>query len=375
MTVRPRGLDLLVIQPTALCNLDCRYCYVPDRQNPERLPFPLLEKLLLAVRTSNLAREQSSLKILWHSGEPLAAGIDFFRQAFELTERLIGDRWQIRHAIQTNATLITDAWCELFQAHHVKLGVSLDGPEDVHDANRKTRGGGGSFHRVMRGIERLRAHEIPFGTLSVLTAESIERPDDMFHFFQRNAFRRVAFNVEEIEGPNLRSSLLPVFGGVSSARARYGAFMRRFVELNRDHGWPLIVREFMHLARLIQQQRADPTHVPVAPERRFGGILTVARDGAVSSWSPELASSVPGVPHRFALGNIRDVHWVDELLVTERARTIQEEIDRGSTCAASRVSTSVSAGAVRRATSSMSGGPSRQPKLSNAHCRPRNSSR
>lgn len=318
-----------MIQPTALCNLDCSYCYVPDRQNPERLPVPLLEKLLLAVRSSNLAQDQTTLKILWHAGEPLAAGIDFFRQAFELTERLIGDRWQIRHALQTNGTLITDAWCDLLGAHHVRIGVSLDGPEELHDANRKTRGGGGSFARVMRGIELLRVHGLPFGILSVLTARSIECPEAIFDFFRRQEFRRVAFNIEEIEGPNLQSSLLPVHNGLATARARYGAFMRRLSELNRDQGWPLIIREFLSLARHIEQQRADARHVPLAPERRLGGILTMARDGAVSSWSPELASGAPGVPGGFTLGNIRDVDSVDELLVTERARAIQEEVDRG----------------------------------------------
>ncbi len=325
----PRGLDLLVIQPTALCNLDCSYCYVPDRQNSARLPFDLLEKLLLAVRSSSLARDQRELKILWHAGEPLAAGIDYFRQAFELTGRLLGDRWRVRHSIQTNGTLITDAWCDLFQAHNVLLGVSLDGPEAVHDANRKTRGGGGSFVRVMRGIERLRAHNLRINVLSVLTARSIERPDEMFHFFLERDLRRVAFNVEEIEGPNLQSSLLPVFGGVAAARARYGAFMRRLGLLNREHGMPLIIREFVSLAQLIENARADPAHAPLAPERRLGGILTVARDGAVSSWSPELASGLPGASDRFSLGNIRDVASVDELLVTERASAIQEEIDRG----------------------------------------------
>jgi len=318
-----------VIQPTALCNLDCRYCYVPDRQNPERLPFSLLEKLLLAVRSSSLAREQRDLKILWHAGEPLAAGIDFFRRAFELTGRLLGDHWRIRHSLQTNATLITDAWCDFFRTHQVRIGVSLDGPEALHDANRKTLGGGGSFARVMRGIERLRAHGHPFGILSVLTAQSIDCPDAIFDFFHRHDFRRVAFNVEEIEGPNVQSSLLPVHDGLVAARMRYGAFMRRLGELNRDHGWPLVIREFLSLARRIEKQRADGAYIPLAPERRLGGILTMARNGAVSSWSPELASGLPGAPDRFVLGNITDVDSVDELLATRRATALQEEVDRG----------------------------------------------
>lgn len=335
MDVTRRGLDLLVIQPTALCNLDCSYCYVPDRQNSQRLPLSLLEQLLSAVRSSALTHDQQELKILWHAGEPLAAGIDYFRRAFALTNRLVGDRFHIRHSIQTNGTLITEAWCDLFRAHGVSLGVSLDGPAELHDANRKTLGGGGSFTNVMRGIELLRAHDLRINVLTVLSAENIDRPDEMFHFFLDHDLLQVAFNVEEIEGPNLLSSLLPVAGGVTAARARYGAFMRRFGRLNKEHGWAITIREFLSLARLIGENREDPTHVPVAPERRLGGILTMSRDGAVSSWSPELASGVPGAADRFALGNIADVTSVDELLATERARAMQKEIDRGvEMCAA-----------------------------------------
>jgi len=287
------------------------------------------------VRSSELAHDQQELKILWHAGEPLAAGIDYFRQAFALADRLVGDRWRIRHSIQTNGTLITEDWCNLFRAHGVSLGVSLDGPADLHDANRKTLGGGGSFAKVMRGIELLRAHGIRINVLTVLNAHNIDRPDEMFQFFLEHDLLQVAFNVEEIEGPNLLSSLLPIAGGVTAARARYGAFMRRFGQLNKEHGWVITIREFLILARLIAEHRENTAHVPVAPERQLGAILTMSRDGAVSSWSPELASGVPGAADRFSLGNIADVTSVDELLATERAQAMQDEIDRGiEMCAA-----------------------------------------
>jgi uncharacterized protein len=320
----PAGLDLLVIQPTALCNLDCRYCYVPDRQNSARLPLPILERLLSAVRASHLAGKQRRLKILWHAGEPLAAGIDFYRQAFELTARLLGERYAVRHAMQSNGTLINDAWCRLFGEWNVRVGVSLDGPEAVHDANRKRLGGGGSFAHAMRGIELLRKHGFRVNVLSVLTTDNIDLPEELFRFFLQHNLRRVAFNVEEIEGPNLQSSLLSGNDGFATARARYGAFMRTFHALNCEHGLPLAVRELKSLAGLIRAWRADPAGSPDAPERRLGGILTIARDGAVSSWSPELASS-----GNLVLGNICDVESIDELLESERARTIQAEIDRG----------------------------------------------
>ncbi len=322
-------LELLVIQPTALCNLDCTYCYVPDRLDSRRLPISLLETLLRAVRCSRITEEQKELRILWHAGEPLAAGIDFYRQALEVTERIMGDRWRVRHSIQTNGTLITDEWCELFRANGVSIGVSLDGPARIHDTSRKTRDGRGSFVRVMRGIELLRSHDIGISVLCVLTSHSIDRPDEIFHFLVDNGFCQVAFNVEEIEGPNLESSLLKVQGGLIAARSHYRGFMARMAELNRDRGWPLVIREFVSLAQLIQDRRENSMHVPIVAEQKAGAILTMTRDGIVYSWSPELASGVPGAPDRFALGDIRDVKSVDALLATQRATTIQREIDRG----------------------------------------------
>jgi uncharacterized protein len=326
---RPAGLKLLVIQPTALCNLDCVYCYVPDRTDPRRLSMPLMEKLLVAVRESQLVQDQEELDILWHAGEPLAAGIDFYREAFAEAERILGDRWEVRHSIQTNGTLITEEWCQLFRVNGVSIGVSLDGPARIHDANRKTRGRRGSFPRVMRGIELLRAADISISILCVLTSESIDCADELFQFFVTGGFRHIAFNIEETEGTNVRSSLAPECGDGASARGRYRTFMTRLAELNRDAGWPLRVREFISLAQAIEDIRRSPMRTPVVAEQHAGAILTMTRQGDVCSWSPELASGVPGALDRFVLGNIRDVDSVDELLLTERAATIQREIDSG----------------------------------------------
>ena len=102
------------------------------------------------------------------------------------------------------------------------IGVSIDGPAALHDANRVTRGGRGSFVQAMRGIERLRAHDIGISVLSVLTAQSIDRPDEMFNFFVDAGLGKVAFNVEEIEGPNLTSSLVEKSDDLARARSRTG---------------------------------------------------------------------------------------------------------------------------------------------------------
>ena len=105
--------------------------------------------------------------------------------------------------------------------------------------------------------------------------------------------------------------------------------MSQIAELNRDGGWPLTIREFVSLGQLIEARRADPTNEPTIAEQRIGAIVTMTRDGTLFSWSPELASGMPGQPNQFALGNIADVDTIDSLFTSDRARTIQSEIDLG----------------------------------------------
>jgi uncharacterized protein len=322
-------LELLVIQPTARCNLDCRYCYVPDRDDPARLQTALLEQLFRAVSRSELLNGQEDLPVLWHAGEPLAAGLRFYRQAFDLIDEILDGQFNVHHSMQTNATLITSAWCEFFRVKNVAIGVSIDGPREIHDANRKTRAETGSFDAAMRGVELLRAHDMGISVLSVLTSQNIGRPDEMFEFFVKSGFHDVAFNVEEIEGPNLSSSLIGDEGDLEGPRGRYRAFMGRMLELNAGHGWPLAIRELVSIAQRMQSRRRDPNFVPSIAEQQVGAILTMARDGTVYSWSPELASGVPGAPDRFSLGSIRDVQSLDDLLITSRAIEIQSAIDLG----------------------------------------------
>jgi uncharacterized protein len=322
-------LELLVIQPTARCNLDCRYCYVPDRDDPTRLPTALLEQLFRAVRRSKLLNGQEDLPVLWHAGEPLAAGLRFYHEAFDLIDEILDGQFNVHHSMQTNATLITSAWCEFFRVRNVAIGVSIDGPREIHDANRKTRAETGSFDVAMRGVELLRAHDMGISVLSVLTSQNIGRPDEMFEFFVESGFHDIAFNVEEIEGPNLHSSLIAADGDLASPRARYRVFMGRMLQLNAAQGWPLTIRELVSIAQRMQSRRSDPSFVPSIAEQQAGAILTMARDGTVYSWSPELASGVPGAPDRFSLGNIRDVQSLDDLLITSRAIEIQSEIDLG----------------------------------------------
>jgi uncharacterized protein len=204
--IAPRPfIEMLVLQSTPFCNLDCSYCYLPDRASKRQMSKATLERTFERVFKSPFLSEH--LTVLWHAGEPLVPGVAYYENALAIIDRLKPPGLAISHSIQTNATLLSRQWIDFFRAHDVRVGTSIDGPADLNDRSRKTRAGGGSFAQTMRGIRLLQEHDYPFHVITVLTRESLRQPQRLFDFYVENSIKRVAFNVEEIEGIHATSSL------------------------------------------------------------------------------------------------------------------------------------------------------------------------
>lgn len=290
------------------------------------MSLPTLRRIGQVLANSRCFTTQDRLEVLWHAGEPLAAGLSFYRQAHAVfLEYLPGCK--VEPTFQTNATLITPEWCNYFIESGAKVGVSIDGPEDIHDPQRSRRNGKGSFQEAMRGVELLRANGIGLSALCVLTLASLCQPKRIFDFFLSREIFHVAFNVEETEGEHLASSLIRI--KTASIDESYSVFMQRFLEENEKHNSPIVVREFQALAQRLISKARDPSYYPVEPENEFGRVLTISREGEVFSWSPELASGHRGDTAVFSLGNVHAADSFEELLTSPKALEIQSEIDRG----------------------------------------------
>ncbi|MGB8507830.1 MAG: radical SAM protein, partial [Pyrinomonadaceae bacterium] len=192
-----KPLDLLVMQPTSFCNLDCTYCYLPNRHIAKRMSYETVDAVFTDLATAPFLGQR--LTVVWHAGEPLAAGLPFYFRVVDSSKQLEIRRCHVTHSIQTNATLINDEWCEFFKSHNFRLGVSLDGPSFLHDTARKTRAGKGTHAQVMRGVECLQRHGINFYALCVLTRKSLNHAEDIFEFFTSRGIERLCFNIEEVE--------------------------------------------------------------------------------------------------------------------------------------------------------------------------------
>lgn len=180
------------------------------------------------------------------------------------------------------------------------LGVSVDGPQAIHDGQRVDRAGRGTFERVMRGISKLRQHDVPFGVISVLTNESMDAPDAIWQFYRANGITQVAFNVDEGKGVHETSSLTP-----SEHLTKFRSFMRRIAELQEED--PTIqVRELENMRRHLT---ASPTAQVKKIDNRAGAILNINVDGNVTTFSPELLGQFHSHYGRFFWGNVHTDSW------------------------------------------------------------------
>lgn len=312
-------LELLVLQPTPFCNINCSYCYLPDRQATDRMSPETLEAAYRWVFASGLVRQPFT--VLWHAGEPLVVPIAFYEEAIERLARHNVENWSITHSFQTNATLLTPAWCEFIRQRNIHVGVSVDGPAYLHDRCRKTRQGQGTHARVLRGLQLLREYEIPVDVISVLTAESLNSPDELFDFYLEQGVKSVGFNVEEIEGPNTTSSLL----GTDIA-SRFRRFFARFLDLAASVNPPLPVREFDTAIGSIHHVRYGPGSR--IQENQPFAILNVDWAGNFCTYSPELLGLSSERYGDFALGNVH-TDTLPGVLASERFRRQDADIAAG----------------------------------------------
>lgn len=290
-------LNLIVIQPTSFCNLDCDYCYLPDRQVKQQLSLDLVEPIFKTIFTSQFFRQDAT--VCWHAGEPLAMPISFYEAVFQkidAVDRLYNKTpYKLRQSFQTNATLINQAWCDLFKQYNVHVGVSIDGPAFLHDAHRKTRKGLGTHAATMRGISYLQKNNFECSAIAVLTEDSLNYPDEIFHFFMDNGITNVGFNMEETEGNNQVSSL-----DRAGIENRYRAFMQRFWELVTQSNGEFKLREFETICSLIYtDSRLQNTDM----NKPFV-IVNIDYQGNFATFDPELLSVQTDRYGKFILGNI-----------------------------------------------------------------------
>lgn len=193
MTADSRGYHLMAKPAGPACNLDCRYCFYTEKEalfGPKtRMPGHVLEQY---IKKYIATQEAPEVSFVWQGGEPTLLGVDFFRQAVRLQQKYARGK-RITNSLQTNGTLLDDAWCRFLADHHFLVGLSLDGPAQVHDCHRVDRAGRPTFSAVLRSLKLLQRYKVDYNVLACVTREGSARPLEVYRFFKEQGVRFIQF--------------------------------------------------------------------------------------------------------------------------------------------------------------------------------------
>jgi len=232
----------LLIKPTGSdCNLDCKYCFYKHRapevgRGRQRMSDEVLQRLV----KDYMELRFGFCGFAWQGGEPTLMGLDFYKKAVELQKKYGKPGQEVGNSLQTNAILLNDEWCQFLHDNKFLVGISIDGPKEMHDYYRLDHSGAGTFDKVVRAIELCKQYKVEFNALTLLNNVNVGHPDELFDFFIGAGIKYLQF-IPCVE-------LDPVTGEVtdfSITPQQYGQFLCRIFDRWYDYGPEnLSIRDF-----------------------------------------------------------------------------------------------------------------------------------
>jgi uncharacterized protein len=185
----PQAFHLLAKPTGAICNLDCAYCFFLDKEllypgSHFRMSDEVLEQYIRQLIESH---QTNHVNIAWQGGEPTIMGLDFYRKAMDLAEKYRRPGMTFLNTMQTNGTLLDDEWGEFFKEHNFLIGISIDGPRELHDVYRVDKGGKPTFDKVMRGLRLLQKHGVEYNILTTVNRVNADYPLEVYRFLRDEA--------------------------------------------------------------------------------------------------------------------------------------------------------------------------------------------
>ncbi|MGA6155028.1 cyclophane-forming radical SAM peptide maturase AmcB [Stenotrophomonas sp. NPDC087984] len=318
LPVRPApSPSLLFAQPTTLCNLDCSYCYLPDRADARVMSPEVADAMVDGVRTW---AEEHPVRVLWHGGEPLTVGASRFTELLSrFPERGVHP---IRHAVQTNATLIDDTWCDVFERWAIDVSVSIDGPGEAN-GNRTDQRGRRTTERTLRGIDVLRRRGIAFDAIAVVSEPSAERAAGMYEWFAGLGTRTLGVNLVEYKG---------VYRGrVTWDEREVVGFWAALLACRRFDG-RMRIRDLDHALRYVRDELDDQASERLIAPRELTPM--VMWNGALVPTGPELAGFTSPRHGALSIGDITETGLVELMGGALDVPWVAEAMDGVANCRA-----------------------------------------
>jgi len=319
----PPAFHLLAKPTGAICNLDCKYCFFLAKEqlypnSKFRMSDDLLETYIQQLLESHQTPE---VTIAWQGGEPTLMGLSFFQRSIELVEKHKKPGQQVSHTIQTNGTRLDDNWGRFFKEHNFLIGLSIDGPQHLHDTYRVDKRGRGSFEQVMEGWKTLKKYKVDVNILCTVNAANGDLPLEVYRFFRDELGAEFIQFIPIIERVNENGSTLIQAGNQVTERSvkpdQFGQFLIGVFDewVRRDVGKVFIQHFDAALANWVEVQPGVCIF-----SKTCGNALALEHNG-------DLYSCDHFVEPDYKLGNIHQTPMI-ELIASERQRQFgQDKLD------------------------------------------------
>jgi uncharacterized protein len=203
-----QGLHVVAKPIGPACNLDCEYCFYLEKQalfSPGE-QYRMSDKILSAFITHYISSQPTPVvEFVWQGGEPTLLGTDFFKRVIELQKQYSGVK-TVTNSLQTNGTLLNDDWCRFLKRHNFMVGISIDGPKEIHNRYRKDRKGRGTFDQAMRGLRLLQKHKVEYNVLACVARDAAARPLEVYRFLKDAGVEFIQFTPVVERMPDALSS-------------------------------------------------------------------------------------------------------------------------------------------------------------------------
>ncbi len=320
----PPAFHLLAKPTGAICNLDCAYCFFLNKKmlypgSRFRMSKELLEQYIRQLIESHRANQ---VNIAWQGGEPTMMGLDFYRKAMALAEKHRRPGMTFSNTMQTNGTLLNDAWCEFFKEHDFLIGLSIDGPRELHDVYRVDKRGRPTFDNVMRGLRLLQKHEVTYNLLTTVNRVNADHPLEVYRFLRDQARSDWIQFIPVVERINEDGLTLYQEGATVSDRsvlpAQFGDFLSTVFDewVRRDVG-RIYVQTFEATVRNWTGMSSSGMCVF---NETCGQGLAIEHNG-------DLYACDHFVEPDYLLGNIQDEHMVEMVTSEQQLKFGQDKQD------------------------------------------------
>jgi len=305
------SVKILILQSTPQCNMNCSYCYLSEesrmpRSTNDGMSIATLKKISKVIDDSAI----ENLTINFHAGEPLMMPIDYYKQAIDI----LGHRH--KYVIQTNATLINQEWINFFIDYNIGVGVSIDGPKEIHDAYRQSWNQKSTHALTERGMKLMLKNNFNFGCITVLTKEVLKNPKKVFTYLAQYT-SNIAFNIFETVG-NVKNNVDNEYNQL------YKSFYTELYEIYKKikkNNLDIRFREFDTLEQYISNENQH--EIFRNQENKPLELVTIDLNGNINLFTPESAGS------EFMIDNVKNINTFNDLLFNTKFIELYKKIFTG----------------------------------------------